>query len=293
MIEARILPALHARLAALLAPARESLCRFEVDGALVGELTLERVRRVSAFPDVFAVGASGIAFAASCGSFDERTEAMDRVARTLAAEGALSAWRDERYEVRASASAPAAFLLERAAARYFGVRTRAVHVNGLADQGTHTAMWIARRSHVKAIDPGKLDNLVGGGLAAGSTVAATLVKEAWEEAGIDAPLASRATAEGIVQVRRLHADGLQHETIHVHDLWLPRQFVPENQDGEAVEHRLVALADLPALLAQDSGPDVVTADASLVALDALIRLGTIDADDPIHPWLAALCGEGR
>ena len=293
MIEARILPALHARLAALLAPPRESLCRFEVDGALVGELTPARFRRVAELADLFVAEANHVRFAESCRGLFERTEAMDRVARTLAAEGALSAWRDERYEVRAGPFAPVAFLLERAAARYFGVATQAVHVNGLVDHGVHASMWIARRSPAKAIDPGKLDNLVGGGLAAGSSVAATLAKEAWEEAGIDAALASQATEAGTVHVRRLQPDGLQRETIHVHDLWLPRDFTPVNQDGEAVEHRLIALAEVPALLAQDSGPDVVTADASLVALDALIRLGVIDADDPIHPWLAALCGEGR
>ena len=43
-------------------------------------------------------------------------------------------------------------------------------------------MWIARRSPAKAIDPGMLDNLVGGGVAAGQTITTTLIKEAWEEA---------------------------------------------------------------------------------------------------------------
>jgi len=138
-----------------------------------------------------------------------------------------------------------------------------------------------------------LDNLVGGGLAAGATIAGTLAKEAWEEAGIDAATAARAQSAGVVTIRRLQPDGLQHETIHVHDLLLSRAFVPANQDGEAVEHRLVPLDHVAALLANDTGPDVMTADASLVALDALIRLGTIDAEDPFFPWLAALCGEGR
>ena len=136
----------------------------------------------------------------------------DAVARALAAEGALSAWRNERYEVRATGATPPAFLLERAAARYFGVRTRAVHVNGLVDTDPGAAMWIARRSATKAIDPGRLDNLVGGGLAAGTTVRGTLVKEAWEEAGIDAAPASRATEASVLRIRRLQPDGLQHET---------------------------------------------------------------------------------
>jgi len=293
VIEARILPALHARLARAFAPPPVPLVPFDVDGFTVGELTVERARRIAAFDDVFEIDERRVAFTATCRTADDRTAAMARVARTLAGEGALSAWRDERYEVRAGPGGPVAFLLERAAARYFGVRTTAVHVNGLVDDGGRAAMWIARRSPAKAIDPGLLDNLVGGGVAAGASVAAMLAKEAWEEAGIDAALAAQARPEGVVTIRRLQPDGVQHETIHVHDLWLPRGFVPANQDGEAVEHRLLPLDRVAALLANDDGDEVVTADASLVALDALIRLGAIDADDPFYSWLAALCGEGR
>ncbi|CAG0965949.1 hypothetical protein BURK1_00964 [Burkholderiales bacterium] len=293
MIDARILPALHARLAAAFAPPSVPLVRFEVDAARVGELTPGRARRVAAFVDVLDVDRFRVTFARDCASADARTEGMDRVARALAAEGALSAWRDERYDVRAGEAGAPLFRLERAAARYFGIRTQAVHVNGLVDQDGGAATWIARRSATKAIDPGLLDNLVGGGIAAGATAGQTLIKEAWEEAGIDAATASRAQPVGMLRIRRLQPDGLQHETIHVHDLWLPREFVPRNQDGEAIEHRLVPLAALPAQLAQDTGHDALTADASLVALDALIRLGVIDADDALYPWFAALCGEGR
>jgi len=293
VIDARILPALHARLARALSPPAVPLFPLEIDGARVGELTQQRVERISAFSDVFDVDPLRVKFAAGCSTFDARTAAMERVARALAAEGALSAWRDERYEVRAGPEHPTAFLVERAAARYFGVLTAAVHVNGLVDDDGRVSMWIARRSATKAIDPGLLDNLVGGGMAAGASVARTLEKEAWEEAGIDARLASQARSAGVVSIRLLHSDGLQNETIHVHDLWLPRDFTPANQDGEAIGHRLVPLDEIPALLANADGEDVMTADASLVALDALIRLGSIDADDPFHPWLAALCGEGR
>ena len=130
-------------------------------------------------------------------------------------------------------------------------------------------------------------------MAANATIDETLVKEAWEEAGIDATLAREARAVGMLRIRRLQPDGLQHETIHVHDLWLPRDFRPTSQDGEVVEHRLVPLDALAALLASADGADVLTADASLVALDALLRLGAIDAEDPLYPWLADLCGRGR
>lgn len=293
VIEERILPALCARLAAALAPPGVALVPFDVDGMRVGELTVERAQRAAAFRDGLALDGDRLGFADACATFEARSSALARIARALAAEGALTAWRDERYDVRASDAHPVVCVLERAAARYFGIRTRAVHVNGLVETAGGAAMWIARRSPSKAIDAGLLDNLVGGGIASGTGIVETLVKEAWEEAGIDASVARTARAAGALHIRRLQPDGLQHETILVHDLWLPRDFVPANRDGEAVEHRLWPLPALPALLANDTGADVLTADASLVALDALIRLGAIDADDPFYPWLAALCGAGR
>ena len=122
--------------------------------------------------DTFDVRDDGISFAAGHDSAAARTSALDRVARMLAAEGLLTAWRDERYAVASEFGAPAWFVLERAAARYFGIHTYAVHVNGLVRRGDEIAMWIARRSPTKSIDPGMLDNLVGGGIAAGQSVAA-------------------------------------------------------------------------------------------------------------------------
>ena len=139
--------------------------------------------------------------------------------------------------------APPWFELERAAARYFGIHTYAAHVNGLVRRDGEIAMWIARRSATKSIDPGMLDNLVAGGIAAGQSVASTVVKEAWEEAGIAAALAARAQPAGTVHICREQPDGLQRETIFVHDLWLPADFVPAGQDGEVVGHRLVSLRE--------------------------------------------------
>ena len=132
--------------------------------------------------------------------------------------------------------------------------TYAAHVNGLVRRGDDVAMWIARRSPTKSIDPGMLDNLVGGGIAAGQSVASTVIKEAFEEAGIEAPLAARALAQGTVRICREQPDGLQRETIFVHDLWLPRGFVPSCRDGEVVEHRLVRCRGSPRSSRRTTGP---------------------------------------
>jgi 8-oxo-dGTP pyrophosphatase MutT (NUDIX family) len=279
--------AILARLSRELAAPRGIYLPLRIERDVVGWLDQERAERLARFADVFDRHEAGLVFKATLRTSAARTVALDRVVDVLAAEGRLSAWRDERYALATDLDAPPLCLIERAAARFFGVRTYAAHVNGLV-RSESTSMWLSRRSPDKAIDPGMLDNLVGGGIAAGGTVAATMVKEAWEEAGIPGEVAAAATPAGEVLVCRAQADGLQRETIFTHDLWLPADFVPSNQDGEAAEHRLVSLADAAALVANDSGPDVATADASLVILDFLLRNAAVDPDTAAYHALDAL-----
>ncbi|HXL82954.1 MAG TPA: DUF4743 domain-containing protein [Casimicrobiaceae bacterium] len=284
-------PAILARLSQELAAPRGIYLPLRIENDAIGWVDHQRAEVLLRFADVFHRRTSGItsdlAFNAALKSSAARTAALDRVVDVLAAEGRLSAWRGERYAIATHLSAPPLCLIERAAARFFGIRTYAAHVNGLV-RGDPTSMWLARRSPDKAIDPGMLDNLVGGGIAAGATVAATMVREAWEEAGIPADVAVTATPAGEVRVCRSQPDGLQRETIFTHDLSLPADFVPSNQDGEAVEHRLVSLSEAVALIANDRGPDVVTADASLVILDFLLRHGSVDPETPTGRALDAL-----
>ena len=290
MIEADIVAAIARRLTRELAPPATPLRRFRVGTEVVGALSPERARRLARFGEVFSADGDSPVLRETLRSEGERTAALAAVTRVLAAEAELSGWRDENYAVASSFGGAPLFLLERAAARYFGVMTYAVHVNGLVrgrDDGA-ALMWLARRSPTKAIDPSRLDNLVGGGIAAGLSVAATLVKESREEAGIPATQARAAASSGAVHVHRAEADGLQRETIFVHDLWLPPGFAPSPEDGEVVEHRLVPLVEAARLITLAEGPDVVTAEASLVIVDCLMRLGTIGADTPGFLALDAL-----
>ncbi|MFX8211239.1 NUDIX domain-containing protein, partial [Acinetobacter baumannii] len=84
---------------------------------------------------------------------------------------------------------PALALVERAAARFFGIRTYAAHMNGLID-GPEPMLWLARRASTKPIDPGMWDNLVAGGIGHGFDARGALEKECWEEAGIGVDLAA-------------------------------------------------------------------------------------------------------
>lgn len=288
MLDDALLERIYARLAATLAPPAGPYVPLVVDGAPVGWLDRQRAERLARFGSVFRHADGTLQFDGDLADEPARTTALADVVQALAAEGALSAWRDEIYPAAPAPVGPVAFRIERAAARYFGILTRAAHVNGLVPHGAELGMWLARRSAMKAIDPGLLDNLVGGGIRVGTSVAETLRREAWEEAGITQSVIQRAVPSGAVRLCRTHPDGLQREIIYVHDLRLPGSYVPEGVDGEAVAHRLVALSEAAELIANEEGKDALTADASLVILDCLIRQGAIAPDAARYLALADL-----
>lgn len=68
------------------------------EGALVGCVTPERAARLERFA-TFTRSAQGLVLHASPDTPEARTSALDHVARTLASEHALTAWRNERYAV--------------------------------------------------------------------------------------------------------------------------------------------------------------------------------------------------
>lgn len=288
MLTVEELESIRTRLTRLLAPPPNRYRPMWVEGNVAGWLDDARASRLTAWADVFDVRDCRVTFVPGLDDAPVRSAALDFVVRALAAEGLLTAWRDERYAVAPEFGAAPWFFVERAAARFFGIETHAAHVNGVVRRDGEVMMWLARRSATKSIDPGMLDNLVGGGLSAGQSVAQAVVKEAWEEAGIDASLATRAKSAGVLRIFREQPDGLQRETIFAHDLWLPADFVPAGQDGEVDEHRLVPLADAARLIANETGHDVVTADASLVVLDFLLRHAAIAPDAHGHSSLYAL-----
>jgi 8-oxo-dGTP pyrophosphatase MutT (NUDIX family) len=104
----------------------------------------------------------------------------------------------------------------------------------------------------------------------------TLVKESFEEAGIDAVLASTAKGAGAVRCKRAVEEGLHNEIIFVHDIILPESFVPANQDGEVAEFTCMSIVELMRNL--EKKPDDFTVDAALVAIDCLIRRGYLGSD---------------
>jgi 8-oxo-dGTP pyrophosphatase MutT (NUDIX family) len=228
------------------------------------------------WPHVFEVGGSFITLRAQPDTPAGRSAALSEVARELARDGVIRGWRDELASVSYHYAAPELLRIERAALRHFGMMAYAVHVNGLTRDGGITQAWIARRATDRPVDPGKLDNLVGGRIAAGLTVDETVRKEAWEEAGIAPALLADLNCAGAIRVEYSVPEGLHREIIFVHDLWLPEGYTPANQDGEASEFRRLPLEEVVGcILAGD-----FTLDAGAVMIDGMLRLGAVLPEDP-------------
>ena len=249
---------------------------FYVREHAVGWLRPSFADQLRRWPHVFEVNDAFVTLKAQPDTPQGRTAAMAEVVRALEKDGVIRGWRDELVGVGTHYGAPDLFRVERAASRHFGLMAYAAHLNGFVRRGGLAHCWIARRSAHKSISPDKLDNLVGGRIAAGMSVDETLRKEAWEEAGISPSLLGDVNCLGAVRVEYSVPEGLHREILFVHDLWLPADFTPSNQDGEVSEIRCMPVEEvLQNLLAGD-----FTLDAGTVMIDGLLRLGAVMPEDP-------------
>lgn len=261
---------------------RSRFLRFFVAGEPVGWLRPALGARLARWPDLFESRDGEVHLTRRLATIDARSEALAGIVRELTDEGFVAGWRGETYAISTVPAGPTLFCIERAAVRPFGLPSLAVHVNGITG-GDRKSLWIARRNRTKPTDPGMLDNLVGGGVGAGFSAQEVLVKEAWEEAGVEASLARRAVPGGTVRILREVTEGVQSETILVHDLVLPPDFEPRNQDDEVEEFRLAPAAEVLALV-RDT--EEFTLDAALATLDHFLRSGAISRTDPQYTGLA-------
>lgn len=167
--------------------------------------------------------------------------ALPTLAQSLAAPGRYP-FRGEAFDVRAEPDSPVLTTIDRGALPWFGLRAEGVHVNGLVRRADGIHLWIARRAAHRPTDPGKLDHLFAGGIAAGSTPAETLLKEAAEEAGLAPDIARRATPAGTLTYVIARREGLRRDRLHCYDLWLPEAVTPVPTDGEVAAFELWPIA---------------------------------------------------
>lgn len=257
--------------AALAAATRTTTPRvpFSVRGRTVGSVARAHLEALAAFPSAVRIDEAGVHARA-----DDPSDDFAPVNRALRAAGLIRAWRDEVFALPDPRTLEPLARIERAAARFWGTLTLGAHATGFVrgSDGRPGQLWIARRSLSKATDPGRLDNLIGGGVGLGQTPRQTLEREAFEEAGLAPAEVAGAAAGGVIALARDLPEGYQQEWLYAFDVELPAGRAPVNQDGEVAGFHLVSAAEAAALATGDA----MTVDAALVTLDFLLRHGCLD-----------------
>ncbi len=224
------------------------------------------------------------------GSVDlDDPSALPEMARALADAGLLR-WRNEAFDVRATPDGPVLSQVDRGALPVLGIAAVGVHMNGLVRRADGLHVWVARRARNKHLDPGKLDHLVAGGVPAGLSPFAALLKEAAEEAAIPASLASQAREVAVLDYAMDRQEGLRRDRLVCYDLDLPEDFRPVAADGEVEGFEL-----WPLTRAYQSVRDTddFKFNVNLVLIDLFLRTGLIDPAGPDGQRLRAALSRGE
>ncbi len=250
---------------------------FVLDGTHIGFVRQDMAEAIRPYADVFQVGDRSIVLVPSLRTFESRTDAVDKVLRSLIGKGMMTTWRDEPYAVTPAFGAPAVFVMERAAVPLFGIRAYGVHMNGYVRHDGGISMWIGRRSRRKPTYPGLLDNTVAGGLPYRMTARECLIKEAEEEAGIPPEWTAAAVPVSAITYCAETHEGLRPDVQFCYDLELPSDFTPVCHDGEIEEFMLMPIEEVAAVV-RDT--EQFKFNCNLVIIDFLVRHGLIGPDEP-------------
>lgn len=249
---------------------------FRIGEEQVGWLEAEAARALTFLPKAVHFGPEGVSLAAGLRGAAARTGAMAEIARALSRAG-FGRIRGEEFDVRAHPAGPVLAMVDRGVLPALGIMSQGVHMNGLVrrppgpDGGLH--LWVGWRAKDKAVAPGKLDNIVAGGIPAGLTPERCLAKEAEEEASLPADLALRARPVGRVSYLMRTEEGMRRDLLHLYDLDMPEDVIPRPNDDEVERFELWPIARV---LEAVRDTDDVKFNVNLVLIDLFLREGLLE-----------------
>jgi len=255
---------------------------FVVAGKRVGWVADDLADRMTSWERYFNVTSDTLIVHDSLKDVEARSAALAEVGASLMVQQALPRNRKELCPVCESFGAPNLLRIDRAWLESFGVTSYGVHVNGYVERRDGPELWVGVRAQNREVAPGKLDNMVAGGLPVGVTLAENLVKEAAEEASVPEGLAKTAVPVGVVTYMFDTDRGVRRDLLFVYDLKLPADFIPKNTDGEV--SGFVRWPARQALRVVEE-TDEFKFNVNLVIIDFAIRHGLIEPDRPDYAKL--------
>ena len=246
-------------------------------GERLGSLRRSAAEALRRWPTQFRVTETAVEWVETPDDFEGCTLALAEVSRGLVDEGVIPYLHGEQYPVTAGGREAARCLIDRACAPFFGMRAFGQHLNGFVRTARGIEMWIGRRSADRKLYPGRLDNLVAGGLPHGIALVENLRKECAEEAGMPPTLVDRAVAVGAVTYCRDSDRGLKPDVMFCYDLELPEDFEPRCTDGEVETFYRLPVQEVAQIVRETHDFKL---NCNLVIIDFLVRHGLIPQDDP-------------
>ncbi|WP_235043364.1 NUDIX domain-containing protein [Candidatus Kinetoplastidibacterium stringomonadis] len=159
--------------------------------------------------------------------------------------------------------------IERSAARLLGFKTRSVHMNSWLN---NKELWISKRSSKKAINPGKLETIVGGLVSKGENLEQALSRECYEEANlIENDIMVKGNLCKIFDIKKITDEGYQVEELISRAVILKKDFYPINNDGEVDFFQKIMIEEITPKLLSDN----FTIESSIIILSDIIKFITI------------------
>lgn len=243
---------------------------FRCGSRVLGHLLPDHAVQLAQVLENASLRTDGLIWEAQDVSAAERSAQLQTALDNLRSQGLVRGWRNEDFcywpdpESQPDPAQPAFLRMERAGFRYLGMMSHAVHINSFTPHGR---MWCGKRSARKATDPGLWDNMTAGGLGAGESLEGCAVRELWEEAGLRATGMLALRPAGKVRISCITPTGWHDEMLHVYNLQVTENFVPENQDGEVQEFACLTATEVLDGIAGGRW----TADAVLAVAQGLVH----------------------
>ncbi|MDD4616356.1 MAG: DUF4743 domain-containing protein [Alphaproteobacteria bacterium] len=254
---------------------------FFVGSKRYGWIKRENVSVLASKTKLFEACSAGLKLSPKFTAFEDRSGALMEATFALC-EHIGKPLRNEMYPIVEHLDEQPLGQIDRVAVPWFGVRAWGIHVNGYVHKADGLWLWVGKRADNRQVEPGKLDNIVGGGLPIGISLEQNLCKEAKEEAGMEASLALTAKLVGPLSYSLELADGLRDDTLYIYDLELPESFTPRNTDGEVAEFRLMPVADVARLVRET---DAFKFNCGMIVTNFLLRHGFIAKNDSEYAGL--------
>jgi isopentenyldiphosphate isomerase len=206
-----------------------------------------------------------------------RNKTLDKIILSLISLGYIKTYLNEPYPVTAGDRSLSLMTIDRSAVSHFGLRSFGQHLCGYVQKKDGIHSWVARRARDRYIAPGKLDNMVAGGLPWHISLQQNLIKECAEEAGMEEDLSRQSQATGTISYFAESDKGLKPDTLFCYDIELPESFVPVCTDGEVESFELMPINDVMEIICNT---DDLRPNCNLVIIDFIIRHGLLDPEQP-------------